>query len=703
MLPRSRILSFLTFAISVGLGGSALPAQTPLGPPPGIGADLATAEFATGDVIYTGNVVATFEDVRLTADEMRWNRRTNVVTARGRAVAQQAGRRILAAEITYDVKTRHYRVTDLRFGQSPLYVSGDLAEGSPAEIRFTNAVVSFGEPHPWSPTLTADTLTIFPHRDRVQASGGRIGLGFFRPFPLPSTPLPTDIPYIDDITFDGGYTGRLGLHLLVGAKIAVTDTPFMLGADVGFYTKRGVMAGPTFGYHTLGDDGLGAVGDVSSGYIYDNGDRFTDILGDPIPADRGMVTWSHRQRFSEALTFNAELNYWSDSEVLRDFRPRTFFPVQVPDTFAELTHVGDNVVSGLFLRAQANPFHRVRERLPELTFDLLPSPLFAGWYEEAHAGIALLRDDPPTGGASLRSDRFDFYYAATRPWSPQEWLSINPIVGARVTHYSRTTGPRSDFTRALGEFGLDAELRASAVFEYSNEQWGINGLRHLVTPRLSWRYVPEDRDGTPYIPPIDRRVFDTYLDPLGLGARRQIDQLGGFHTLRLALDQRLQTRDEIYGSRDLARLNLALDSRFDAGPGERTLSDLHTELHLSPAPFLDFAVYHRVSPGDWTMRELNTALTLRSADRWSVQFANHYLQGDIQEFIAGFSYRLNEVWEPYTRHHYDARRDRFVEQTYGVRQTIANRWIVGYELSFYEGPRRESDFGFNLVLDAIRF
>ncbi|WP_221029038.1 LPS-assembly protein LptD [Actomonas aquatica] len=691
--------------ISLAVGLAPLRAQTPAAAtqPPSIRADELDASYAEGIVIYRGNVVANFDDIRLTADEMRWNRATNEVTATGRVVAQQAGRRILAQEITYDRDTRHYTVTDLRFGRSPIYVSGEAVEGAPDRLTFRNATVSFGEPHPWSPTVTADALTYYPERDLIEADGGRVGLGFFRPLPLPGTPLPTDVPFVSDLTFDGGYTSRLGPHLLVGAKVASTDW-LQLGAELGIYTKRGVMAGPSARYDTTdADTGLGATGRISTGYIHDTGDRLTDLLGDPIDPDRGIISWSHRQQFSPRLTFNAELNYWSDSEVVRDFLPQGFFPVQVPDSFAELTYTTANTVSGLFFRAQPNDYHRVRERLPEVTFDVLPTPVAAGWVHEAHAAVALLRDDPPTGSPVLRSDRFDFYYALTRPWTPESWLSIAPVVGARVTHYDRALAGRSDYTRSLGEFGVDAQFTANAVFDYQNERWGINGLRHLVTPKLSYRYVPEADKGTAYIPAIDRRVFATYLDPLGLGARRQIDQLGSLHTLRLALDQRLQTRDEIYGSRDLVRLNVAIDSRFDTAPSERTLSALHTELKLTPAPFIDFELYHRATPGDWTMRELNTAITLRSADRWSVQFANHYLEGDIQEFIAGLAYRLNEVWEGYTRHHYDSRRDRFVEQTYGIRQTIANRWIVGYELSFYSGQRRESDFGFNVVLDAINF
>ncbi|MCC5025160.1 MAG: LPS assembly protein LptD [Candidatus Synoicihabitans palmerolidicus] len=667
-----------------------------------ISAEVLDVDLDTGEIVYRGNASSTFGDLRLFADEIRWHRADNRVTARGHIIAEQHDIRILAEEMTYHTVTQNYTVTDLRFGRAPLYISGEMLSGSADELSFTNAVVSFGEPSPWAPTITADALLYFPIRERMQTRGGRVGLGFFQPIPLPSTPLPTNLPWVQDLTFDGGYTGRLGAHLLIGAQAPLRES-LRLGAELGLYFKRGVMFGPTFSYGWNQSSDTATVGSFRSGYIYDSGRRLSDILGNPISNDRGIITWQHRQAFSPNLTLNADLNYWSDSEVIRDFRARDFSPVQVPDSFAELSHTGTNTTAGLFMRAQPNDYHRIRQRLPELTFDLLPTPLGSGWLQELHASAAGLRESSPTSGTDLRSDRLDLYYGLTRPWRPESWLTVNPVVGARATHYTRALGNQSDYTRLLGELGVDAELHASAVFAYQNERWGINGLRHLVTPRLSYRYIPDADKGATSIPPIDRRVFSTYLEPLALGARRQIDQLSRSHTLRLALDQRLQTRADIYGSRDLAHLVIAADSRFDRLPGQRTLSSLHSELHLTPVPFLDFRLYHRVTPGDWTLRELNSAITLRSAETWSVTLAIHYLEGDIQEFITGFAYRLNEVYEGYGRFHFDSSRDRFVEQTFGVRQSIANRWVVGYELSFYEGPRRESDFGFSLVLDTIRF
>ena len=122
-----------------------------------------------------------------------------------------------------------------------------------------------------------------------------------------------------------------------------------------------------------------------------------------------------------------------------------------------------------------------------------------------------------------------------------------------------------------------------------------------------------------------------------------------------------------------------------------------------PARWLAVDIYHRQDLHGGGTEEFNAAVTLLNADRWAVRVANHYLRDDIQEHLAGVSYQLNEVFGVYAQLHYDARRRRFNEQRYGLTHTLENRWVVGYELSFFEGTRRESDFGFNLRLQTVSF
>jgi LPS-assembly protein len=331
----------------------------------------------------------------------------------------------------------------------------------------------------------------------------------------------------------------------------------------------------------------------------------------------------------------------------------------------------------------------------------------------------MLREDPlpvgplnSLGGPTLRSDRLDAYYAIMRPVALTEWFAFTPLVGGRVTHYTKTRGAvvrRGDYTRGLGEVGADAVLRASGTFDYKNPQWKIDGLRHLVTPRLSYRYIPKADKGRARIPQIDRRarIFGTdylpYLQPLGLGDMRNIDELDATNTLRLSIDNVVQTRDPVFGTRDLLVFNVGNDFRFRRRPGERDVSEIHTELALMPARWMQVDVYQSFAPQSFTLREFNSGITIRDGSAWSVRFGNNFLRQQIQDYSIDGRLRLTERFDFLARLHYDARRRRFNEQAYGIAQNLGNTWLISYTVSLYSGRRRESSFGFNVQVDTVRF
>ena len=251
--------------------------------------------------------------------------------------------------------------------------------------------------------------------------------------------------------------------------------------------------------------------------------------------------------------------------------------------------------------------------------------------------------------------------------------------------------------------GFDLSVRTSSVSSYQNKTWKIDGIRHLFTPRLSYRYVPEADKGRAYIPSIDRLTFRTYLPPIGLGDTRNIDDLGPTNVLRLGFDNTWQTRDLEYGSRDLLVFNVAADFRFDRLPGQRTTSDIHNFIAFTPAPWLQFDVYQRVTPQELTMQELNTSLSIFDGRAWSARFSSHFLRNEIEEYVLQTDVRLNEAYHVLAKLHYDTRRHRFNEQAYGIRQNLGNLWNLEYLVTIYDGPRRESDFGFSVSVDVIGF
>ena len=504
-----------------------------------------------------------------------------------------------------------------------------------------------------------------------------------------------------------GYDSHLGGVLELGLLAPFTRT-VKLGGDLGLYTKRGVMFGPA-GAYSFDNAGQSIHGSLRSGFISDDGNRGNDILLAPIPQERGFITWEHRQTAGENVTVLGQLNYWSDSDVTRDFREDDFRSVQTPDNFLEGYYTGGNYVTSVFTRFQPNDYHVVQRRLPEIRFDGLPVDAGAGIYHRVNASIASLEDKSPPA-LSDPVNRVDTYYALTRPFTPREWLSIKPVAGARFTYYDRATGGRDGYTRALGEIGFDADLQASSTYNYKNERWGIDGIRHLVKPYVSYRAIGNADQGAAYIPPIDRTAFSTYLQPLGLGDRRDIDTLGTTNTLRLGIDNTIQTRDPVYGSRNLAELNVATDWRLDGAGADPRFSAIQTELALTPVNWLRFDVYTNVTPADLTLREINTGLTFQDAGVWSVRVGTDFLKSDpvagvagIQEYTLDLSYAINEAYKAIMQLRYDTRLGSFSRQSFGIRQNIRNLWLIDYILTFRNGDTRAGSIGLSVSVELANF
>jgi len=668
---------------------------------PELTAESTDTDPQTGDQVFTGKARLEFEGAVLIGDQIRYNTEKRLAIARGHVALTREARRVLAEEIVYALDTRAYRVTRLRLGEAPLYISGDHVASEAKTILIEHANLTYHEPAPFAPTLTADTITV-TLGDKVEARNAWLGLGTTPIISLGNFEQSVGDPLISHLSIKAGYKKSLGAFTDLGLRLPVSPG-VKLGADLGYYTARGVLAGPAVTYKTSSPN-TEDIGFLKTGYLNDQGDTKNDILNRPIQKDRGFVQWQHQRTYLDhATTLNTQLNYWSDSSVVRDFRPGDFFAVQQPDNFFEATTATDNTVSSLFVRAQPNTYYHVQQRLPEFRFDLLPTAIGNGFYERFDFNGAALRERPFTLSdgvlmtePTIKSNRLDAFYSLTRPISPHDWLTFNPIAGARVTHYLDAVDGKSTYTRALGEVGLDASLRASGLYDYNNKRWDIDGIRHLVTPKLSYRYIPSSDKGRRYIPQIDDRVFDTALPTLELGNQRNIDDLAATHTLRLGIDNTFQTRDKTYGSRDLLTLNLAQDFRFKRQPGEKDFSAIHTGLSVMPVRWLKLDVYNSFAPQNFTARELNTRLTLHDGEAWSFSLSNHYLQHQIDEYISEGRYRINEVYQAVARLHYDARLSRFNERSIALRQNIDNIWTLQYGVSYYEGRQRESNFGFNV-------
>jgi LPS-assembly protein len=657
-------------------------------------------DLTNGETVVRGSARLAYEDIILLADEIHYNLKTDVVVARGNVALTRGTQRLLADEITYHLNSHAYSVKGPRLGDTLLYVSGSELTGDRTSMMVNDARLSYGEPGPWTPTLDASLLTYVPGQT-IRAEHATLGLGGWQFLSVPAYNQSVNDPLFAALTLSGGYRSTLGVFADANL-LAPVGPDLKLGGDLGAYSGRGVMVGPGAALK-FDQPGLSFDDTLRTGFIRDEGNRLTDILNRPIPADRAFVEWDHRAQIGENITTFGQLNYWSDSDVIRDFHPDQFYPVQTPDTFLEADYTGVNSVLSGFVRAQPDPYFAMQQRLPELRFDQLPTAIGGGFYETFSASAADLEDDAVGSTPAVTSHRFDAVYEITRPFTPFEWLSVTPVVGGRLTYYADATNGESTYTRALGEVGFDASLRSSAVYNYTNPAQDIDGLRHLVTPTLSYRYIPAATSGTPYIPPVDTQAYSTYLQPLGLSEMRNIDQISPTNTLRWGVNNTLQTRDPHYGSRDLATLNLAVDWRLTRLAGQRPFSPVQAEGALMPAPWLRADAFTRVDPLTGGLRELNSGVTVHDGEAWSVRVGQHYLDHQLKEYVLDATYRIDEARELVTRIHYDAQLNRFDEEDYGFRATYANVWRVLYLVVLHQGPNRDGSFGFNIEAELKKF
>jgi LPS-assembly protein len=519
-------------------------------------------------------------------------------------------------------------------------------------------------------------------------------------------------------------------------RTTVHYTGFGRGFEPGLlldgYAKAGVLVGPALNYNTTGrrpEAGAAeaffnespAKGSLQGAWIKDNSNRGTDNYGNPIDPHRGFFIWNHKQDVrthaaaAQHLEVSASINYWSDTSVLRDFRREEFDAVQRPDSFVELVLPQDGYYASAFARLRPNDFSNVQQRLPEVRLDIPRRELArTGTYHHLNLAFAYLyeRTSPEydIAGIEIESPRFDAYYGVERPLKLGDWLAFTPLAGVRATTYFSpldTTGAnQSDpFTRVLPQLGFDLHLLASGRWEYRNEFWEVNGLRHRLRPVVQYRWIPAADKDAERIPAVDRYTFIPAPPPMDLEQKRYADDLWEQQVLRLGLENVLQTRDPGYGSRDLAWANFYQDFRDTARPGERARSAFYTQLGFAPAPWIDINLFNRLDTYNWASREISATLSLHDGDRWRCWFGAQYTTdiSETNQYFWGLEYRLDSNYSLRCQWRFDSEASTLTEQYYALRQRLGNTWIMEYHLGHRRDARRDNGFNFGLNLRMTAF
>jgi len=676
-------------------------------------------------LVARGDARLDFDNTRIRADRITYYQDYALADANGNVAITRDGGRLIADRLSFDSKENIFSVDILRTGQWPYYVSGVSAGGTTENTTIQGATVYYGNPSsPFGLSVSSDEVR-FVNDDEgeyVSMDGATFRIGSVPFFYLPGyRHYLSDAPYMLDA--NAGQDSELGYYVQTTTLFPVTSW-LRAGANVDYYSKRGLLAGPTAQY-VYNSSTQSIAGAFTTGAIDDKGsrtERDIDIFGRQIDSDRSFAEWRHKHHIGERFTGTASISYWSDSEVTRDFRDDIFDENERPDNFAEAVYAGDNYMVSAFGRFRPNDFQLVQERTPEVRFDLLPIPIFnTGAYHRASASYVQLSEDFDRNAPILtvegESDRFDLTYRIERPFLLTDWLTFTPLAGARFTQYENQqidgffrptaiTPLEDSFSREIYEVGFDLVARAYASYPTVNKTWGIDGLRHLVRPVLRYRYF-SDPDDVNEIATIDRQVFDLDRPLLDLSDLRNVDQIAETHLVRLGVENLFQTRAEAYGSRTLAALNFYQDIIFEKnlrydGDKEDTFNATWVELVLNPAPWLKFDLASRFKTESLTLEELRTRTTIKSGEVWELGLSTDLLNKRIDQYRLDFIYRINERYSFLTDVNFDADSGEFTKVRFGLRTRIGSTWELLYAITFREDARRESDVEFQIQLRLAR-
>ena len=425
----------------------------------------------------------------------------------------------------------------------------------------------------------------------------------------------------------------------------LTLTPFLL-------SRRGFGLGVDYRYLT--ERSQGKIG--------------TDYLpGDDLSnSDRRLSTITHQTDFTDSLRLDADLADASDSRYFEDFglgpdgTSITFLDRQMHlawlgDGWRLDGRVQDYQVIDLTVEALDRPY----SRLPQVAFTGL-WPLPAGF--EASFDAETVWFERETGVTGLRGDAMPRIAWGLRGAG----YHLEPSAAWRVTGYELSdTAPAADDSphRSAPILSLDSGL----VFE--RESGERDQFVHTLEPRLRYTWIPfRDQDDLP--------IFDTALPDLNLvqlfRANRYVgaDRLGDANELAAGLTTRL-----VRAESGQQYLEATIGQRFYFEsprvvlPGEvaetRSASNLVGEVELTA-----WRSWTARGAVEWDAEQSNTlrgeaSVQYHPSPDTVATFGYRYREGLLEQWDAGFAWRVSPSWQLYARQVYSTLEDKSIDRFAG--------------------------------------
>lgn len=596
--------------------------------------------------------------------------------------------RLVAPGVRYDLNNRTAEAGSFRLGNPFVLIKGSGFFGEESQLTSRGAILYLSEPGPWSLNFRVREVQV-KDTERVRLEGATARVGSVPVFYFPALEHDLERPPISGYA-RLGYRNRLGAFARLSPLIDISPT-LGLGGSLELYSRRGVLFGPRFRYRLNHANGWSGEGEGNLGYIDDRGPLETDILGRMVPRNRYFVDWNNRLAYKDNFQIISVIDGWSDSEIIRDFRPQRFETDQTSRAFVEAIYRMNQAALVLHGDFRLNTFQSTIERLPELGFEWYPQPVgpsHLGLTQMGFLRAAVLRRSSPFEASRQSAERFDSYYGLRQTFGLSPWLSLTGIAGARGTLW---TGVEGEPYRVVGEIGADLRGFIYGDYEADFPVWDFGGIRHTLQPVTGFRIRPATGAGDPLIPEIEERFLVTGLPSLDLYQDPAVDIIGQEHFIRIGLENTFSNLGGRSPGRSLLRFDIYQDFVMQTVPQSRDDS-FFLRSQLTPADWLDLTVRGRYSTEKTNLEDYFVALSIRDRNLWRLRFAAEKVESLADQFrIDGF-YRWRE------RHlftgllNYDREISRINERRFAWRFPVVQGLDGQVSVISRSGTTRESEF-----------
>lgn len=660
-----------------------------------------TYDEEKGQVKAEGNAVLRGDDFILQSDVIEWNRKLEIVSARGEVILSFSGKRVLAEKITLDMSTGSFTADKVKLGHFPWYVEADSLTAENYRYSLVNAALKHENHEAFSPNLLIGELSFDDNQSLVEAESVGFKIGNLLVGKIPRLRkkvggLKTPYEILAGKQKPLGWYGGVRTSIFESEKLVIESK--FLG-----YPQRGFYFAPLLNYKTAPVDEFPFFHFQSSfGGIHDQGDAETDFRGKLIPSDRGFARLQAKAHNVGNWKFNLKMNPQTDSDIFRDFERDRFEKSQWVENFAELSYDWEWLSASLLSDWQANDYAEQVEQTPKLSLLVGPKSLVSDQFLETIQLDYSSRTAKDNNGATLNN-----YESTSVSIRSQGAFSI----GKGITYLPAISYKRQDYHLDSNRNPYREFFEVSNVLKYSimgNPEIEFfrqkDQLIHFSSFTLSHNHntMLNSRNSSA-IPILQGNYIDPGFEKVDLFDFSDYDDLDSYEVIRIGWENELFGKTEKNQFHELASLNLEQDVWVDTESGFWSDPLFSGRLEINPLDSLGFSYGKKINTSDGKSEAESFSIKVRDGimNEFSLSSTSMPTAGSNFIFISRNKINYDTEMEFILRYNPKLKSLAYWSGSLRFKRPIGWDWKLF--LSGYDGTRKEDHLNLGFKINVFSF